>query len=270
MTNLRVLLLNLKSAKDRFDFQKEQARTLGLDLHRIEGIADTDISDGTFHQLAFDWERPLRRTELACFLSHKRAWQDVVEKHSPALILEDDAVLSTRLPQILDELSLRQGLDLVTLEIRGRKKHVGRRHLPLDATAHLLRLYQDRTGAAAYVLWPAGAKKLLERFERKGAALADAFLYSAYELRAYQLEPAAAIQADHCRIYGISERLQTSTTTTPAHHPRPKPLNHLQAIKFRFRRVGGQLRLAARLLAHLPAVCRRPVVIEPKDFDASG
>jgi len=107
----------------------------------------------------------------------------------------------------------------------------------------------------------------MQRRPPSGAALADAFMFTAYELQAYQLEPAAVIQADHCRIYGVRERLQTSTTTTPAHHPRPKPLSDRQAIRFKLRRVGGQLRLAVRLLTFLPVLRRRFIDIEPKDFD---
>jgi len=266
VTNLRVLLVNLESAKDRLDFQRIQAKVLGLDMCRLEAVAAEDVSDSCYQSLAYSWERPLRRPELACFLSHKNAWQNIIERDSPALILEDDAVLSTKLPQLLDELSRQQGIDLVTLENRGRKKHVGRRCLSLDETAHLLRLYQDRTGAAAYVLWPTGAKKLLDRYKRKGAALADAFLFSAYELQAYQLEPAAAIQADHCKVYGVAERLQTSTTTTPAHQPRPEPKNLFWKIRFTLRRIAGQLRLAMHYLAVCHKARRRFISIDKNDF----
>lgn len=266
MATLRVLLLNLAKEKLRLEFQLEQAKTLGLDLRRLEAVTAEDVNDHRYQELAFRWERPLRRTEVACFLSHKNAWQDVADQSSPALILEDDAVLSSKLPLILDSLSTKSGLDLVTLENRGRKKHVGKHQLPLDKSTRLVRLYQDRTGAAAYVLWPSGARKLLDRYQREGASLADAFIATSYGLNAYQIEPAAAIQADHCRVYNITERLQTTTSTTPEQHPRPKPSSVLQTISFKLRRVRGQLQLALHLLSVSHKTERRYIRIRPEDF----
>ncbi len=49
---------------------------------------------------------------------------------------------------------------------------------------NLFRLYQGRSGA--YVLWPSGAKKLLEKVEQGNVGLADKFINADYSLQAFK------------------------------------------------------------------------------------
>ena len=50
-----------------------------------------DISKDTYKKHYYDWQRPLRKAEVACYFSHRSAWDKVIKSKKPALILEDDA-----------------------------------------------------------------------------------------------------------------------------------------------------------------------------------
>jgi glycosyl transferase family 25 len=72
----------------------------------------------------------------------------------------------------------------------------------------LFRLYQDRAGAAGYILWPQGAKKLLQCEQKKGIALADAHITDCHNIKAYQVEPTPIIQLDASGKQGRYVRIQ--------------------------------------------------------------
>ena len=199
-----ILLINVESAKERLAFQDKQLSALGLPYQRLNAITIDEITPEIINKHYYDWQRPLRKTELACYFSHREAWKTIKNNNRPALILEDDALLSTELPEILEKLSKIENADLVTLEVRSRKKYVGKKPTPLTQKTQLVRLYQDKTGAAAYVLWPKGVDKLMQHEKNKGIALADAFMYSCKKLRLFQIEPAAALQLDQCENYGLN------------------------------------------------------------------
>ena len=127
----------------------------------------------------------------------------------------------------------------------------------------LLRLYQDRSGAAAYLLWPAGAKKLLNNASR-AAGLADAVICRAYELLSYQLEPAGAVQLDCASTYGITPPIQTHSAIAAA----PEAEDNRWAPDFRLRRIGAQVRMGLRMLRYAGAE-RREVRLVPEDFIAA-
>ena len=263
-----VIVINLAAATERMAFQKAQLDALGLPHERLAAI-DAESAPGMKPDAYWNtWERPLKNVEKACLMSHRAAWAKVAASGKPALVLEDDAVLSVKAPALLDELARTKGIDLLTLEVRGRKKLVARDKSGSLAKLPIRRLYQDRTGAAAYVLWPSGAAKLLKRTEDK-AGLADAVICVAYELQAYQADPALALQLDRCARYGIPEPIATRSSID-APKPPLAPAGGSGAsppLAFRIRRIWAQVRMGLRQLAKAPVAVRRDIVLDPADFD---
>ena len=194
---MNILVISLPSAKERRNFQQKQLSKLGLDFKFLDATSTNDISKSTYRQHYQDWQRPLKETEVACYYSHRHAWDNVIQSNQPALILEDDALLSKCVSELLKDLYSRRDVDLINFENRGRKKFVSRSGEFITCNSKLLRLYQDRTGAAGYILWPSGAKKLIQCEEKNGIALADAHITACNNLIAYQVEPSPIIQLDH-------------------------------------------------------------------------
>jgi glycosyl transferase, family 25 len=262
---MQVLIINLAAAHARLNFQATQMQALGLLWSRIEAVTANDAVDTRDASYWNGWERPLRPTEKACLLSHMAAWRSIVDSGEPALVLEDDAVLSRETPALLQALRGLASAKHVTLEVRQRKKWIGLAVQPIAPGLALRRLYRDRSGAAAYVLWPAGAAALLARAARR-PGLADALICEATELESLQVEPACAVQLDMCAAYGIdvpSPAASFNTGDRPAVHPR-------EWLGFRWRRIKGQLAIAACIVPNLVRAVRREIELRSDAFDPPG
>jgi len=260
---VQIFVINLPDAVKRRKLQKDQLTKLGLEYTILDATSVEDISEATYKKHYFDWQRPLRKTEVACYYSHRSAWDRVIKSGEPALILEDDAILSIFLPELLGSLNKIKSTDLINLENRSRKKFVSSSHLDIGCNSKLLRLYQDRTGAAGYILWPSGAKKLIQFENKSGIGLADAHITSCYSLLSYQVEPSPIIQLDQCKEYdviNIYTSVNSKSTVSSSQ-------NYKGGIYFIVKRLFYQLKLAFRQLFILTKSKRRFISIRNSDFN---
>lgn len=265
---ISVLLINLEYSKDRLNLQKQQLARLNLPMHRLAAIQGSNISLNEYEKLANGWQRKLFPAEVACFLSHKAAWQFVYDSNKPWLILEDDALLAKSVPAILQAIGDNNlKVDYINFETRNRYKWLSRKSIDLVNDYQMRKLFQDRNGSAAYLLFPSGAKKLLSRAHYSMPALADAFISSTYELNAWQVYPAAAIQLDQCTTYNLP--LKNSFHSTISTNPiKPKSNNRMDYWTFKFRRVFAQLRMGIRQLSVFLHSIRIKVPIIKGEFDS--
>jgi len=262
---VQIFVINLPSSIERRKLQKDQLDKLGLEYKILDATSVEDISEATYKKHYFDWQRPLRKTEVACYFSHRFAWDRVIRSGEPALILEDDAILSIFLPELLDNLNKIKSTDLINLENRSRKKFVSRSHMEIECNSTLLRLYQDRTGAAGYILWPSGANKLIQHEKNSGIGLADAHITSCHALKAYQVEPSPIIQLDQCKEYGISNTYShtVSKSTVSASD------NYRGGVYFMIKKLFSQLKLAFWQLYIITKSHRRYIKLRNSDFNDS-
>ncbi len=241
-------------------FMAQQMDALGLPYQRLEAVTP-DAQSGSHNAVYWaSWQRPLKETEKACFLSHVAAWERVAALEEPALILEDDVVLSRATQVLLKSCRGLVDVDHLTLEVRQRRKIVAKDAQPLTDDHVMRRLYQDRSGAAAYVLWPSGAAKLLQRAKTQ-AALADAMICGAYELKSYQVEPACAIQIDQAEAYGVAVGLKTHSLIGAG-----VPTRQPTTARFKLRRIAAQLRMGMQALLHAMDAERREISLSPAEF----
>lgn len=248
---MRALVINLAAATTRMRFQATQMATLRLEWERMEAVTPETLP-APFHDARWRrWERPMRATEIAVLASHCAAWERVRMANAPHLIIEDDALLASGTLGLLQEIEDETGLDHVTLEARSRKKLVGRAHSNLP----IRRLYQDRTGAAAYVLWPSGAEKLLSHATGR-PGLADAVIAAAYEMSSWQADPALAVQIDQCTAYGMEQPIRTESAVGSGPPPSGRGL-------YRARRIASQLRMGIRHLSKIAVAERRRIALSP-------
>lgn len=224
------LVINMPSARKRRAMQVNQLTSLGLDYRFLDATTVEAIPGGELARFERGWCRPLAATEVACALSHRRAWAEVAAGSAPVLILEDDAVLGKQTRKVLQALRRQPGLDCVNLETYTTHKVLGTPR-PIDGCNHTLsRVFRDSGGAAAYLLWPEGARKLLASLPGF-FPLADAAINLATGLRKYQLEPACAIQAMFTPELMASDAYRTSIST--AHRPAIGTIHHRLRYKLR-------------------------------------
>ena len=260
---MQIFVINLPNSTERSKLQKDQLNELGLEYKILDAMSAEDISKDTYKKHYYDWQRPLRKAEVACYFSHRSAWDKVIKSKKPALILEDDAILSKALPELLGNLNDIKNIDLINLENRSRKKFVSRSYVDIACQSKLLRLYQDRTGAAGYILWPSGAKKLIQFEKNKGIGLADAHITSCNSIMAFQVEPSPIIQLDQCKEYGIYNsytNLSSKSTVSISQ-------NYSGGIYFIIKKLFNQLKLAFRQLFILTKSQRRYISIRESDFN---
>jgi glycosyl transferase family 25 len=194
---LQILIISLASQTGRRSYQGRQMERLGLDFRFRDATRPDDIPQDEMTTRIAGWARPLRPTEVACLLSHRSVWKETAAGTSPVLVMEDDAVLSQRTPEILPILVRLGNVDLLNLETFRKKKFLGRRPTQvLEGYGAVFPLYRDRGGAACYLLWPAGAKKLLA-YTETFSPLADAAINLAPGMLREQIVPALAVQEMH-------------------------------------------------------------------------
>ena len=261
---MKIYIISLLGEKERRLFQNNQMGKLSLDFEFFDAITINDISEQEYNKKSYDWVRPLKKVELACYSSHKALWSIIQNDTQPSLILEDDALLSTYLPKILEELEELRGVDYIDLETVHRKKVLSRKIYKELHVSSLRKLYQKSSGAGGYILWPNGAKELIQLENKKGIMLADVHIAQCKSMNAFQLEPCPVIQFIICPKYGIEfngiNQMQNSTTLAPV---KIKP-----GIKFRLKRVLFEIKKGLRRihLAINPLTTRRLPTIQPKDF----
>lgn len=256
---MNVYIISLASAVERQQFQKKQFKKIGINYTIIKAIEF--INDKIYKKHYYDWQRPLKKTELSCYLSHQTAWQKVLTENKPALILEDDIILSKYVADVLHQCNKYKQFDLINFEVCFRKKYVAKYSEKINDTHQLVQLYLNRSGAGAYVLYPSGAKKLLQ-FKKKGIALADYFIHNCYNLKSYQVEPALAIQMIFAKRYKLKTQYLNFCMSFIFDGTRPKS-NYL----FKCKRIIGQLRLGIRQLAITTKSIKREIFLNPDHFN---
>lgn len=248
---------------ERREFQKQQLQKLDLEYEVISATTVTEIED-VYSNYYYDWQRPLRKVEVACYFSHQKLWQRILKEQQPALILEDDAVLCKSLPKILEFTKTLTSIDYINLETVGRKKLLGKKSIAVsNSKFKLLPLYLDRAGAGGYILYPSGAKKLLDFEQQQGIGLSDAHMNSCSSLVSYQLEPACVVQMDQCHHCGLSSPLALISNIATLKRPHIKPKHFFY---FKFKRLKSQIAQGYRQLLHCSNAKRRKVDIKIEDF----
>lgn len=242
---MRTLLINLDQSIDRLAKQQEQFEQLGLSFERFPAVSIKDFSEDEYKALAFFGQRPLKQSELACFLSHKKAWEYVIHLNEPCVVLEDDAVLVKNFKKVLDEVSQLKSIDFLNLEVHGRKKIVSKesKFRLNQSDFDVFRLYQDRSGTGGYIIFPSGAKKLLDYLRVRPIGLADEFIYSCSLLEAYQIEPAALLQSDKCQDYNIHTNIPYQSVIGLVKNNIDFNLSSTKKLGFRSRRIKRQIQL---------------------------
>jgi glycosyl transferase family 25 len=250
-----ILVINLERSADRLLFQEQQMTRLGLRFTRLKAVDGNEVSDETFRRFAFRWQRPLSRTEVACLLSHANAWQHALDSGQPVLVLEDDAVLSERLPAFLSDLiAYPQNFGIVHLGVRPTGKYVSKSRVAFlpGSRTELFDLYENQGGAHAYLIDPAAAELLLARLAKK-AAIADAYMNNTPGIHWLQTDPALAAPDDWVAIWGGEPEKTFGTTIFRPNTARDRAdfLLRQGAVllltpRYKLRRLAGNISLALR------------------------
>lgn len=196
MTGLaRIYLINLERSRERLKFMSEQFETLNLSVERLPAVDAHQIDLRPFAHLQ------LTPGEVGCFLSHRAAWEGLVNSGEQyALVLEDDVHLSPELPELIADLSwFPEDATAVKMETSQAPVILDPTEYPAPSGRKLRRLRTAHMGTGAYIICREGAENLLRESENFREPV-DNFMFSENALKRftiYQMVPAAAIQQFH-------------------------------------------------------------------------
>jgi GR25 family glycosyltransferase involved in LPS biosynthesis len=169
---MEFLVINLRQSTDRLANIKQCFISHEISFKVIEAIDASDPSEySTLNKLSMkasgSYFTKLKFSEIATFLSHRKAWQFVVDRNlQSCVIIEDDTQwIENPMPFIieLEKLILNDRPALIKLFLNRRPKTLSMQCLVKTLkNRSLLKPVVAPLGMAAYMLNRAGAEKLLQ------------------------------------------------------------------------------------------------------------
>ncbi len=207
---MKIFVISLPEASARRASIAGQMEALGLAYTLIDGVK---ADPGRIVESGYSERGRLLRYgygmsngEVGCFLAHQAAWTAVRAQNEKCLILEDDAVLSGLSAALLDRL---QEAPYPLVRIAGVFE---KRHKFIPGTDYA-KYWGDPSGAAAYVLGPQEADRLLKK-SRSFYMAVDDFMEARHlhGLNTYALLPYPVRQAGTDTQIGHRARPRLSAT----------------------------------------------------------
>lgn len=195
---MKCFVINLDRVPERWRFMEDGLRGAGLEPERfpaVDAAKPEALADTHYRAHSGDrWELP--DSLVACFESHRRVWQTIVDGDLPmATVFEDDVVPGEGLAGIVEWLGRGDvGFDVAKLDTARRPLRMG----PVTARHESMALRPLLSGgasAAAYAVSQDGARKLLAWSDPFCDHTDDFVFRPRPGFRVLQAAPAPAIQA---------------------------------------------------------------------------
>lgn len=208
---MQILVINLDRSPERLAHFTAEANRVGVQFDRISAVDGRELSEAEVQEQtdpAFEF-KPLNRAEFGLFVSHRLAWQRLLESSEKnAAIFEDDVLLADNLAAVFSAIdALDQEFDVIKLETTFRSIVLNKEGLPLCEDTRLHPLLTWHGGTAGYVVSRRGAQRLLERKQRVSDPI-DQVLFNpmsrvSQDLSVLQVVPAVCVQNDIlARVHG--------------------------------------------------------------------
>lgn len=218
--SLPVHVINLDRVPERAAFMQAQCGQAGFDdIRRFSAVdAATMAPSPRYRPARWGAYWSLLPSEVAVFESHRALWEAIAESGRPAVVLEDDVLLSRDTARLCEVLAASaERFDMVKLDALSWPLRLGRETVVGDAV--LRPLDGVVPSAAAYLLSPSGARLLLRRSRAYCDHLDDFITRRHPGYRAFQLVPAVAMQAmfaDPSGLTGVPQSIAGSERTSAA------------------------------------------------------
>lgn len=230
---MKTFVINLDRCPDRMQSIKQQLNTLNLPFERISAVDKHNLTSqyicSITHNSRIDreWLRPLNAGQIACFLSHKKCWEALLNsKENWALILEDDAELSADIKNFFIDDSPENwcpnNVKLIQLESAKQKtKAFNRQPNIIVKGRNLINMARCVHGTAGYLIHRSIAKTLLETYKKFDQPV-DLSIFSIWSsiynrIRPYQMNPGLIRQKDFQS--DISSHKKESVSIFLRYHP---------------------------------------------------
>ncbi len=183
-----IRVISLIDQNDRRDRIKKLFENTEISWKFIDAISGKHLDNYWHHydqaqrlkHLGYD----MRNNEIACFLSHRVAWQECVNAQRPFLVVEDDITINTvfsSLDEVVQNINqlcknLQNNFFIRTGRVVERKSYPIRQ---ISEKIQLIRCLKDPMSTIGYLVSPDVAQKLLIHSEKFNIP-ADNFLWQGW------------------------------------------------------------------------------------------
>ncbi|MEA1988679.1 MAG: glycosyltransferase family 25 protein [Pseudomonadota bacterium] len=198
---MNVFVINLERNPDRLDFISKRLESLGIDFQRVDAIDGYALSDNFIEEFRQNSKRPTgwKEGQIGCFLSHRKAWQQIVDgKEEYGIVFEDDLHIAESLKSVIFNLNwIPEDADVVRLE--NTTNWVKLKKVGTVNNRDLSLVKNDSWCAGAYIMPKATAVFLLAQ-DPKLWLPADTYVFAkslsevARNLHIYQVNPVLTCQ----------------------------------------------------------------------------
>lgn len=250
---IRGLFINLDRSVARRAHMEKLATTAGICLTRLQAVDGLLLSDEEYDQVhpAKLNHRRMTKSEVACFLSHRKAWHQICQHEAAhGAVFEDDIDFGTALQAVLSSGAwVRPDMDLIKLD-KATRKHVefGER-VEIEPGLEVRRMLSLHVGCGGYIVSKAFARKLIDRTQVIHVPI-DHFLFNpAQEVfggsNIWQAQPAVCIHQQFSEIRFLPADAELSSLQS----------SRKEEIRSHQRRAGRLAFLAKRLVREVTRPC---------------
>lgn len=202
---MKILAISLVDSTRRKKVE-QQSEIINTELVFVDAVPGHAITETLRHQI-YDkkgvvdrHKRGLLDNEIACFLSHKRAWRQISDSKSPGIIIEDDAIFTAEFNVALEALDSCTDLEL-DIVLLGHSKlseskakyHYFKNPIQGAKSANNFKIGKPfkywTSGMVGYYLTPHGAQKLLEANIKIRCVSDDWNYHAAHGLKVFEIRP---------------------------------------------------------------------------------
>lgn len=250
-SRIPVFFINMDDAADRRDWFEAQASRLGLEVTRVAAVAGRNLPGERLARLKASIQSgtPLGPSEIGCFLSHRRVWEQVLASGAEwAFVAEDDLHLADSAAAYFRSTGwIPDDAELIKAETTFRRCHMARQGALAPDGRHLRQLLSLHGGAGGYFISRKAAQDALD-LTRDICEPADHVLFNPdfgffNTHKTYQIDPAIAVQ-DLLRRENKAGFLQSGLAIERRAQSKPKAGKITREIARPFRRLLQAIREA--------------------------
>jgi glycosyl transferase, family 25 len=164
MSDIQGLVISLAGSDARQQKARAELDKTNLQWRFLDAVRGSDLTSAPIEYQPAKVKRllgfELTPNELGCFLSHKKAWQECVDKNIPTIVFEDDFCLLPHFEKAIHHL-MNETAGWNAVRLQGLSD-VPQEKIQGNAEFALVRNIGDAVGATAYLLKPSAAKILID------------------------------------------------------------------------------------------------------------
>ncbi len=166
--DLPCYFINLERSPERLAHMRMQAERIGVTFNHVPAIDCLSLSERELRKWNPDpsvfQHHQLDPSVIACFLSHRKTWELILDTEAPyGAVFEDDILFSDDAGRFLADASwIDNGIDLIKLETTNSQvQTASRQQLAIPSDRRLKKLFSTHLGTSAYIVSRKLAQRLL-------------------------------------------------------------------------------------------------------------